>query len=260
MIEVEPFGVEYERYSLAKCLGRLARRYALVECAELPAHGAKAMPSIYSLGLAAAGVKVTLVNPAPTARANWEAAGLAESMVESQQADLHHTSFAEGSFDLVWNFAYFPTDPDPQGLLQEMIRVSRRYVAVFSVNGWNVGAFIHRGLHRRLRIPWTHGDLRFNFPGKLAEFMRAAGLEQLQVGVVDCPFWPDSLGFRDIRLHRQGTNAMSADWQSKSIEWTRTGDYPGWISGVYAFESLPMPRFLKYLYSHICYVIGRKRQ
>ena len=73
MAELECFGVDYERYSLEKCLGKLARKYNLKDCVEIPAFGAKAMPSIYSLGLGKAGANVTLVNSADSARSSWEA-------------------------------------------------------------------------------------------------------------------------------------------------------------------------------------------
>ena len=44
MAELECFGVDYERYSLEKCLGKLARKYNLKNCVEIPAFGAEAMP------------------------------------------------------------------------------------------------------------------------------------------------------------------------------------------------------------------------
>jgi len=131
-------------------------------------------------------------------------------------------------------------------------------VAIFSVNGRNVGAYIHRTLHRLLEIPWTHGDVNFNFPKRLTRFMEEQGLRIVKKGVVDCPFWPDSLGFRDIRLHRQGVVEMETEWQSNTLEWMKTDNYPSWIKAVYAFESIPMPLFIKYIYAHIFYIIGEK--
>lgn len=258
MVEVEVFGVDYERFSLEKCFEKLVRKYNLKECVEIPAFGAKAMPSIYSLGLGKAGANVTLVNPANSARSSWEIVNLEDRMTESIQDDLHHTSFYDNSFDWVWNFAYFPSDSDHIALLKEMKRISRRYVAIFSVNGRNIGAYIHRTLHRLLKIPWTHGDVNFNFPNRLKRFVEKQGLRIVDIGVVDCPFWPDSLGFRDIRLHRQGVVEMETEWQSNTLEWMKTRNYPSWIKVVYAFESIPMPLFIKYIYAHIFYIVGEK--
>lgn len=256
MAELESFGVDYERYSLEKCLGKLVSIYNLKDCVELPAFGAKAMPSIYSLGLGKAGANVTLVNPADSARSSWETVNLGNRMTESYQDNLHHTTFADNSFDWAWNFAYLPSDSDPVSCIREMKRISRRYIAVFSVNGRNLGAYIHRALHRFLDIPWTHGDVNFNFPSRLSKFMKSQGLRIVEIGVLDCPFWPDSLGFRDIRLHREGMVEMDAEWRSNTLEWMKTGKYPSWIYGVYAFESIPMPLFIKYIYAHIFYIVG----
>ncbi len=50
--ETEVFGVNYERFSVGRKLDRLAQKYNLRTILEMPAHGAKAMPSIYSLGFA----------------------------------------------------------------------------------------------------------------------------------------------------------------------------------------------------------------
>ena len=258
MVEKEVFGVDYERFSLAKCFEGLVKKYNLRECLELPAFGAKAMPSIYSVGLGKAGANVTLVNPANSAKSSWEIVNLEDRMTESFQDDLHNTTFSDNSFDWVWNFAYFPSDSDHIALLKEMERISRRYVAIFSVNGRNIGAYIHRILHRMLKIPWTHGDVNFNFPNRLKRFMEEQGLRIVEKGVVDCPFWPDSLGFRDVRLHRQGVVEMETEWQSNTLEWMKTGNYPSWIHAVYVFESIPMPLIIKYIYAHIFYIIGEK--
>jgi hypothetical protein len=259
VIEVEPFGVDYERYSLAKCLGKIVKKYNIRRCGELPAYGAKAMPSIYSLGLAQAGAHVILINPSPFAQSSWEEVRLGHLMTISNQDDIYHTNFANDSFDLVWNFAYFPIDMNPESLLTEMKRISNRYVAIFSVNGRNIGAYIHRILHRVLGIPWTHGNINFNFPDKLARFMKQHDFNIVKIGVTDCPFWPDSLGFRDVRLHRLGVKEMTTEWKSNTLEWMKIRKYPRWIYWVYAFESIPMPLFIKYIYSHIFYIIGEKK-
>lgn len=152
MVGKEVFGVDYERYSLAKCLERLVKKYNLKECLELSAFGAKVVPSIYSLGFGKAGANVTLVNQAYYDRSIWEIVNLEDHMTESYQGDLQHTMFSDNSFDWVWNFAYFSSDSDHIALLREMKRINRRYVAIFSVNGRNVGAYIHRTLHRLLSI------------------------------------------------------------------------------------------------------------
>lgn len=64
-VEIEPYGVEYERFALQKLFIDLACKYKIEHVAEIPAIGAKAMPSLYSLGWALAGCHVTLINGDP---------------------------------------------------------------------------------------------------------------------------------------------------------------------------------------------------
>ena len=257
--EVEGFGVDYERFALGKLFGRLAKRYHITEVLEMPALGAKAMPSIYSLGWAMAGCQVTLLNGKEPARSAWERLGLADKVRFLSCEDLTHTPFDENSFDLVWNFAHFPTCDAPDRVLHEMRRVSRRYVSAVSVNRYNPGFLIHRLVHRYTKIPWTHGDTAFNLPGEMKRFFTASGLRLVRVGVVDCPPWPDSLGFRDVRLHRMPIDLNSVDWHSNLVDYIAQDRYPLWMRTVYAFERIPMPLPFKYLYAHLFYAIGEKK-
>jgi len=258
MVEVEGFGVDYERFALAKLLTRLAKRYHIREVLEMPALGAKAMPSIYSLGWAMAGCQVTLLNGRESALPVWEKLGLAGQVRFLSCEDLTRTPFDANAFDLVWNFVYFPTCNAPDKMLREMRRVSRQYVATFSVNRYNPGFLIHRMVHRYTKIPWTHGDTAFNVPGRVKRFFAVHGLRPVRIGVVDCPPWPDSLGFRDVRLHRMPIDLNSVNWHSNLVNYMAQNRYPAWIRAVYAFERLLMPFPLKYLYAHLFYVLGEK--
>ncbi|MBN1795966.1 MAG: methyltransferase domain-containing protein [Sedimentisphaerales bacterium] len=258
MPEVEVFGVDYERYALSRLLQGFAGKYNIKTVLEVPAHGAKAMPSLYSLGFGLSGCKVTLINGDERKRTIWNYLGIDGNVTFDKCADIENMNFADNSFDFVWNFAFIPTYPNPKALLAEMTRVSKKYVAVFSVNGLNVGFPIHRAVHRMMKIPWTHGDVRFNYPGEGKRFFKESGLNHVKVGVVDCPVWPDSLGFRDVRLHRSNKDMTQIEWDSKLIKQIKTNTIPKWIKAVYAWERVPVPLFIKYLYSHIFFVLGEK--
>jgi hypothetical protein len=257
-LEREAFGVLYERYAMGRLLGEFVRRGSIRTAVELPARGAKAMPSMYSHGLVEAGCRVTLVNPVEKSRPLWEKLGLADRVAFAESERIDRTGFPDASFDLVWNFAILPGAEDPGSLVREMGRISRRYVLVLSVNRGNVGFPCHRLAHRWSGIPWTHGDIRFNRPGFVRQFLRSHGLQIRRWGFVDCPVWPDSLGFRDLRLHRLGVDLDALDWQSDYFEYGTNGGVPTWIRAVHAFERLPMPRLLKTLYAHLFFVLAEK--
>lgn len=257
--EIEAWGVTYERYALGKELIKLKKQLSIQTVAEMPAHGAKAMPSIYSIGFGLAGAKVTLINGTEAYRSCWSRLGL-EDMVDFKAVDnLYATNLPSNSFDFVWNFAYLPIADNQDKLIQEMKRISKRYIAFFSVNYGNVGFHIHRTIHRMKNVPWTHGDVYYNRRRKIALFMRQHGLNVVKKGFVDCPVWPDSLGFRDMRLHRENIKFDNVDWESPYLASMASGRFPLWIKLVYAWEKTPNFAFLKTLYAHINYVLGEKQ-
>jgi hypothetical protein len=138
-----------------------------------------------------------------------------------------------------------------------MKRVSKKYVEIFSVNGRNVGYYVHSALHKMKGIPWSHGDKQYNYMKNVDALFRRQGLSIVEKGYVDCPVWPDSLGFRDMRLHRNNITFENTDWQSPYVAMMQSGNIPTWIRLVYAWERMPMFPIIKTLYSHIFYVIAK---
>ena len=90
--------------------------------------------------------------------------------------------------------------------------------------------------------------------------MNNVGLNIEKVGLVDTPPWPDSIGFRDIRLHRlmleHGVDLAKVDWTSDYVDYLKLNRFPLWIKLVHAFESIPTPYFLKQFYAHLFYILA----
>jgi len=257
MVEIEPFGVNYERFSLGKFIRTFVKKNNIKKILEIPAHGAKACPSLYSLDFALAGCKITLLNGDKKSKKFYKQIDVEDNIEFIDVDNLGDTGLASNKYDFVWNFAFISTYHKKDSLMEEMIRVSRKYVAIFSVNKLNIGFPIHVLAHKITKIPWTHGDKRFNSPFFLKNFFKKKGLYDIKVGVIDCPVWPDSVGFRDIRLHRSNKKFDNLNWNVPYIKYLKEG-FPKWIKMVYFFEKLPLPIILKYPYSHIFYVIGKK--
>jgi hypothetical protein len=253
--EVEVFGVTYERFALARLFSRFVDKLGIQTVIELPASGAKAMPSLYSLGFALAGCQVTLVDADTAGVRIWQDLGLSDRLHTIEDAKLDELVDDGRRWDLCWNFAVLPTTDDPNGTAQRMIRCTNRYWMVVNVNRYNVGFYMHRTVHRLWNIPWTHGDLNFFSPFKTVRFMKQLRLNNIRWGVVDCPPWPDSPGFRDLRLHR--TAQEKKEWVSPYTAYLRDGDFPGWMKWVYLGERLPIPPILKLPYAHLYYALGQ---
>lgn len=254
-VETEVFGVTYERYALQELCARLVEKLNLHSVIEMPASGAKAMPSLYSLGFALAGCQVALVNADPDAERLWYQLGLADRLTLLDESEIAGGSVSNRRWDLCWNFAVLPLAAHPEELLQRMGSLSREWLLVVGVNRFNIGFPIHRAMHRCYQIPWTHGDLRFFSPFDTCAFLRSRGFRDAQWGVLDCPPWPDSLGFRDVRLHRQGESRPR--WISPYADYLRSGRFPLWMKMVHAGERLPLPALLKLPYAHLFYAYCR---
>lgn len=255
MIEKEVFGLDYERYSLLKVIEKLVEKYKIKSVLEVPAAGVKAMPSIYSLGFGQAGCSVSLVNASKDAKKIWQSFGFDVDFID--QDNLTKLAVRDNSFDFVWNFASFSSFMERDKIFKEMIRVAR-YVCLFCVNGRNLGSYIHRMLHKLYNIPWTHGDKSFLFPKNVKKYFLKNDLKFIELGVADCPPWPDSIGFRDLRLHREKIDFSKVKWESNTLEYMKNNSYPNWIKLLYLFESVKVPLIFKLLYAHLFYVVGEK--
>lgn len=254
--EMEGKGLDYERYALNKLFSRLVATHGIRSVLEIPAKGEKAMPSLYSLAFGEAGCDVTLVNAEPKSKWAWRDVDLPVTYRECD--DLTNTSLPEAGFDLVWNFMYLAKDERRDDVLREMMRLSRRFVLFVSVNRFNPGFFSHRMVHRVSGIPWNHGDIDFMNPFRVARYFRRNGLRVVKTGAVDTPPYPDSLGFRDMRLHRMNVDLDKIDWDSRTLGWMKNGRYPLKIKLLYLCEALPLPFVIKLLYAHLFYVLAEK--
>ncbi len=253
--EVEVFGVSYERYALQKLFFGLARRLQIRTVLEMPASGAKAMPSLYSLGFALAGCDVSLVDADSAAVELWRELGLQDRLHLLTQDEADDARRNRERWDLCWNFAVLPSAARPDELLKRMADLTHRWLMIVNVNRFNVGFFLHRSVHRIYRIPWSHGNISFFSPFYICRRFKQLGFEQPRWGVVDCPPWPDSPGFRDLRLHRRGERNCS--WVSPYIQYLASGKFPAWMRAVYIGERLPIPAVLKLPYAHLYYAFCR---
>jgi hypothetical protein len=124
------------------------------------------------------------------------------------------------------------------------------------VNRFNPGFFSHRLAHRICDVPWTHGDVQFMNPFHVRRFFADSGLRVVQSGIVDAPPYPDSLGLRDMRLHRKNVDLNTIDWDSRTLGWMKTGRYPLKLKLFYAIERLPLPWIVKLSYAHLFWILA----
>ncbi|HZX11917.1 MAG TPA: methyltransferase domain-containing protein [Candidatus Nanoarchaeia archaeon] len=256
MVEKEPFQLDYERYAINRGLRRIVKKYDIKSVLEVPAGGVKALPSLYSLGFAEAGCEVSLVNPSKKGLEVWDDLGLKYKVVKAE--DLSKLPVEDGVYDFVWNFNTLSLNNNYEQILNEMKRVSKKYVMILCVDGYNVGSPIHRMLHKVYKVKWTHGEKLFLFPKGVKFLMNRCGLIPIETNMMNCPVWPDTIGFRDMKFHRMKKEMDEIEWDANTVRFMKEKRYPMWIKIMHGFERFPMPLFMKHLYAHLFYVIGKK--
>ena len=256
--ETEPFGITYDRIRLDKVARNLVRRLGIRNVLELPAHGSKSMPGIYSLGFANAGCHVTLFDPEPQGVEVYERLGLRDRVTVVHGEDAARSGLDADAYDLVWNFVTLGFRPDFEEVLKEMHRTSRKAVMTVHCNGFNYGYPWHRFLHWALKLPWTHGQTDYFFPNRVRRAYRAAGIEPTDTGLFDMPWWPDPPGFRDVRLHLSGGDVVEDfDWVAPIEDVYRTGRIPPFLHALSKIEDLPILPPVRWTFSHLFYLVGQ---
>ena len=262
--EVEVFGVTYDRYVLLQLHKLLARSLDLRDIVEMPSHGAKAAGSLYSIGFGLAECNVTLVNPELEMMYGWDELGIQHKVKYASDMDVYHTGFESGSFDLSWNFVTWTELADPARYLEEMKRISKKYVLLVTCNNFQPGYPWHRFLHALFGFPWNHGQVEYNHITRVKKLLRQTGLNVVEYGAIDTPGWPDPSGPRDVRLHRRFGSKINEPpkekpvWEVPFLEYVRTGIYPGWMKALGRWDMTFRKGLFKLPMSHLFYVLGGK--
>ncbi|MGM0608963.1 MAG: methyltransferase domain-containing protein [Candidatus Muiribacteriota bacterium] len=265
--EREVFGVTYDRYVLLNLHPILADSLNLKKVVEMPSHGAKAAGSLYSLGFGKAGCNVTLVNPEIEMLKGWDETGLSDKVDYVIEKDIYHTCFEDNSFDLAWNFVTWTELEDKKKYIEEMKRISNKYILLVTCNNFQPGYPWHRFLHNWYGFPWTHGDVEYNHITRVKKLLKESDLKIKEYGAIDTPGWPDPSGPRDVRLHRRYSNntelekidnKKKPDWEVPIVEYLKNDSYPGWMKKLGKWDMLFRKGVFKLPLSHLFYVIAEK--
>lgn len=178
----EGFGSVYERIRLGRLLGRLQEKYEFHTVLE---YGCPFTKGYDNLVFLARGCQVSVLDPG--------ASDLAAEWPFEETPPGYVCSLEEGkTFDLVWNFAVLQLG---EVCLTDLARVSLGFVLVFTPNILNYGTPFHIGYHILSLTKCQHperGLVRIRTRLGLVRSARRHGLEVLESGYVDIPWWPDT--------------------------------------------------------------------
>jgi len=256
--------VTYDRYVLLQLHKIMTRELGLKNVVEMPSHGAKAAGSLYSLGFGISGCDVTLVNPEIEMMCGWKELGIEGKVKTVFEDSVYQTAFLDDQFDLAWNFVTWTELDQPELLLKEMKRVSKKYVFLVTCNNFQPGYPWHRFLHWVFGFPWTHGQVKYNHITKVKRLFEHTGLKVTEYGAIDTPGWPDPSGPRDVRLHRRyGARELNPhntrpEWVVPILNCIKTGNFPGWMKYLGRWDMAFRKGVFKLPLSHLFYVLGEK--
>ena len=263
-------GTTYERWALNRVLLRLYRKYGFHSVLEGPGDGMTGINGINSLILGLQGCDVTLVledQPhADFARQVWEIhAPKANLRLETEFG----ADFAADSVDLVWNFNVLTRAVNPQALLGEMARISRRYVFFCVLNAQNYSFWLHRLHHRVARDPWDHGDVALMRPAPWEQMLTGMGLTVREIIYLDCPWWPDIVDPGQLiadffpflkRAAQKAKPENRLKWEAEDLPYYQADRYPEihrQMEGLAFFENSSF-RWLKRLFAHHVGIFAEK--
>ncbi len=261
----EGLGLVYERFVLNDFLRDLRQRYGIQRVLEAPLFGMAGVSGINSVALAQEGCDVILVDDHPKRAAGvrriWAELNLPVQVVLTREwAAL---PFPDRAFDLTWEWAGLWFLQNPEGLLRELARLSRKIVFVAMPNPWQVGYWLRKFLLDR--DFFRHVDERWVNMGRIRRVLEDAGVRIVEQGVLDVPPWPDTVMPAREVLQRLGIRSrrLETRFQGERWRWSTMDYYLGHDPGLYErvmryawLDRTPLPWQLKAIWAHHRYLVG----
>ncbi len=267
-------GTTYERWAVNRLLSRLLSELDVHTLVEGPDDGMCGIKGLNSLVAGLQGVRVSLLLPWPEraayARTVWAHHAPDAPLDLVEEWDGRRLPFDDGAFDLAWNFNVMTRPQDPQALLDEMARVSRKYVLIFVPNRSNYAFWLHRLHHLVAKQPWDHGRIDLMHPAPWRDLFSKAGLRVTQTFHVDVPWWPDIVDagqlIRDFfpflkGLARRASPANRYRWSPEELPYYRPEAHPEVHARMnrLAFFENSRAAWLKDRFAHHVGVLGVKK-
>jgi hypothetical protein len=266
-------GTTYERWAVNRLVSRLLSELDVHSLVEGPDDGMCGIAGLNSLVAGLQGVRVALLLPSP-ARAAFTKTVWAHHAPDARPEvteawDGRRLPFGDAAFDLAWNFNIMTRAEDPQALLGELARVSRKHVLIFVPNRRNYAFWLHRLHHRVAGEPWDHGRIDLMHHSPWRDLFARAGLRVRETFHVDCPWWPDIVDagqlLRDFfpflkGLARRASPANRYRWTPEELPYYKPEYHPevhARMSRLAFFENTRAV-WLKERFAHHVGVLGEK--
>jgi len=206
----EGLGTTYERFILHDYFNWLKSRYDVHTVLEAPSFGMTGVSGINSLWWAAQGSKVTVVDQAcerlEAIQRVWKETGLSADLV-FQPPESASLPFADGSFDMAWNFAALWHIKDGEKYLAELARVAKKVLFLCVPNQQNICWVLrpHDSAHYELK------NIRKDW---IISRLAPRGWRLVKTGFFDVPPWPDIAMKKENILKMVGLGRLAKSMES----------------------------------------------
>ncbi|MFH1786552.1 MAG: class I SAM-dependent methyltransferase, partial [archaeon] len=258
----EGLGTVYERYVMDKYLRGIKRKYEISSVLEGPSDGITGIRGINSLPFAEEGANVTYLTPS-TNEIAYVSKALKDlnsnAKIEIKKGGPLKFPFKDNTFDLTWNFCIIEHFMNPYPLVEEMARVSGKYVLLMNQNKYNVGTYPHILYHKLKKQEWDHGSLKWMSVAGLKKLARHANLEVLEKGVIDVPLWPDTWDMPVRGIFKRVVGRFGKKWEWSTMTTLKKKEHiPPALKFFEKVENLPVPDFVKLPITHHLYLLCKK--
>ena len=207
----EGLGTTYERFILHNYFTWLKGRYDIQNVLEAPSFGMTGVSGINSLWWASQGAKVTVVDQSAARLEEidkvWKGAGL-EAEFAYQAPTSSALPFADGSFDMSWNFAALWHVKDGERYLAELSRVSSKALFICVPNRQNVCWVLRPHNAEEYELKHINSDW-------IISCVEPHGWRLVKTGFFDVPPWPDIAMKKENMLRMVGLGGLAKSMESR---------------------------------------------
>jgi ubiquinone/menaquinone biosynthesis C-methylase UbiE len=256
----EGLGTIYERFILHNYFDLLKTRYGIRSVLEAPSFGMTGVSGVNSMWWASKEAKVSIVDQSAT-RLNaiqkvWSDTGLSAEFVY-QASDSAVLPFADGSFDMAWNFAALWHVKDGETYLKELARVASKALFICVPNKQNVCWVLrphnsHDYELKNIRIDW------------ITSCLEASQWRLVETGFFDVPPWPDIAMKKENIFKLVGLDRLAKSKESGKTEGLCILDYfngrsPAMGKDIMKYGFLEhSPNWLKQRWAHHRFLVFEK--
>ena len=257
----EGFGAIYRRRVLNEFMVELARETGAQSVAEAPLD-TYGVPGAGSFVFSRLPCETTLISPHEELLSRAERAWRERLGVEPQtvQADPTDIPVADGAYDLTWSFDRLQAEPDREGVVAELARVSRNALIIIP-NAWNYAQPGHWLYHLVARPPCDFvGPRKWMRHGTIRRALEANGMEVVRCGLIDVPWWPGFPELPDLvrRMLKPWGKRPVRDMDDVSLDETAVHELLRKAERATFIERSRTPQWLRAPFAHNLYVLARR--